>query len=208
MCEFFYAVVSKNGTPVADFEQAQGNYQKIAKDLIPKLQEGPSLAFEQGDFIFSAQMKDNLGVIVLSKKSVDAKKRFFAVSEIMQKWTARYGSASFSAYSKSDEFGGEIQKTFNQLNNPSQSKIDAINSNIQATNEVMTQTLATAIQRSEKLEVLEDKAENIKNSANNFQRQATQVRRQMCCEKYKWWIIIGVVVVVVVAIIVIICCCV
>jgi vesicle-associated membrane protein 7 len=53
---------------------------------------------------------------------------------------------------------------------------------------------------------MEQKAESIKESANTFQREATNVRRKMCWQKWRWYIIGVLILLVIIFIIVWIAC--
>ena len=85
-------------------------------------------------------------------------------------------------------------------------KITQIKSNLESTQDQMTQNLTMALARGEQLNVMEAKAENIKDSAATFRREATNVRRRMCLQKWKWYFIGIAIAVVVIFIIVWVAC--
>lgn len=190
---FVYGLVAYQSVPLAEFETSQGNFTQIARELLEKIQHSDSrTVFEQNDFVFSAfGDKSGLTVLVLSKSSIDARTRFFVVDEIKNKWTSLYGAkaASMRPMEKNNEFRGEIQRIFIAMESPTQAKIQQINKNIIAAQEIMTQNLSSAIARGEQLTVMEKKAEEIKSSSQQFQRDASKIRKEMCWRRYLWYII-------------------
>ena len=210
MCAAFqYGLVSYGTRPLAEYDASSGgNHKKVARDLLDKLPcNGQRSAFEQGKFIFSTLSETTkLNVVVLSTKETSAATRFFVVDQIKKKFIGRYLSSfsNLGEFSKSAEFGPEIARIFNECASPNANKLALINQNLSDVKDVMTENLAMALQRSEKLEVMEQKAENIKQSADQFQRGATTIRRHMCLQKWKWWFIGGGIILVVIIIIIII----
>jgi hypothetical protein len=204
-----YGLVGYERKPLAEYDAGSGgNYRQVARELLGTMGfDGRRSAFEEGNWIFSCFSETTkLSVIVLSDKSVDSASRFYAVDQIRNKFVGKYMSTYTSAgeLSKSSEFGPEIQRVFDAAVSPSTAKNAQINANMEATKTVMTDNLAKALARGEKLEVMEQKSENIKGSAAAFQRDASNLKRAMCWQKYKWYILIGIVVIVVILIIIII----
>ena len=205
---FVYGLVGYQTTPLAEYETAEGNYAQIAHELLGKIGHDDTRAvFEQGSYLFSGfGAKNGLTILILSKSSVDVKTRFFVINEIQSKWQAKYGSraSTMRPMEKSADFRGEIQRLFAVMESPTQAKIQQINQNIADTQKIMTQNLSAALARGEQLNVMEQKAEDIRSSSAQFQRDAHQVKQQMCCRKYMYYIIGGIVILAVIAIIVVI----
>lgn len=52
--------------------------------------------------------------------------------------------------------------------------------------------IVNVLERGDKLEDLEDKAIVLADSADMFRKQAKQIKKRMCCEKYKNYLLIGI----------------
>lgn len=194
---------------MAEYDGADsGNYKKISRELLIKFKfDNSKVVFEQGQYMFSGTSSPNqLIVIVLSNANASAQTRFYVVDQILNKFQAKYGNAfsGFSENSRSSDFGPDIKRIFDSVANPSQAKLNEINQNLAQTREIMTENLAKALARSEQLEVMEAKAQNISEAANTFQRNSSALKKQMCWQRYRWYLIAVIVAVVVIAIIVII----
>jgi hypothetical protein len=206
---YIYGLVSYDQTPLAEFTSAKGgNYRTIARDIVSTLKfDGGRIALDQDRFVFSALSENTkLSVIVLSDKGLDASNRFYVVDQIRNKFIGKYLSSysSASEFSKSKEFAPEIERIFKECQSPTAAKIAAINANLEATSNIMSQNLSAALARSEKLEVMQEKAESIKSNAQQFEREATDIRKAMCFQRYKWYFIIGAIVLAVIIVIVIV----
>lgn len=209
MSAFTYGLVSYGEKPLAEYDVgASGNYKKVARDLLRRLTfDGQRSAYEQGNYVFSVFSESTkLSVIVLSDTKTNATTRFFVVDQIRNKFIGKYLSSYSSAgeLSKSAEFGPEIARIFRECTSPSAAKIQQINATLADTRDIMTENLSKALERSEKLEVMEQKAENIKESANQFQREAHVIRKAMWWQRYKWWILLGIGIAVILIIIIVV----
>jgi len=51
----------------------------------------------------------------------------------------------------------------------------------------MTHNLEAALQRGAALDEMDVKANDLRDSAVTFHRNATEIKRQMCLERYKWY---------------------
>lgn len=205
---FLYGCVAYEQKILAEYCAAQGNVPKIAREVLKKGKyNNQRLALEQDSYVFSMISENtHLTYVVLSNKNVQANVRFYAIEQIKIKFNQDYSSpSSIAPESKSGEFGPKIKKILEDLENPQAAKIATINSNIQNAAQVMTENLEMALARGEKLDVLEQKAEGIKENAAAFKKNSNKLKTNMCLEKWKWYLIGAAVVVVIIIIIVVAC---
>ncbi|OHT14258.1 Vesicle-associated membrane protein 724 [Tritrichomonas foetus] len=204
--KFYYGMVAYGTKVLAEYLQTTGNFKQIARELLEKMKfDGQRFAYDQGKYVFSGYSEmSKLVVIVLSDGTVEATSRFYCVQQIQQQFTSKYGSsfASFSEGSKTSDFGPEIKKILTVMENPSSSKIAEISKSLADTQAIMAENLSKALSRSEDLQVMESKAENIKNSAATFEREATSIRKQMCRQKWRWYLLGGGIILIVLIIII------
>lgn len=208
---FQYALVARGSTPLAEYSIVQGNYRNIALRMLESLDpKSPNAIVEQGKNIFYSQTDpDRMTFLCLCDSQVQPTLRAGFIEELQRKWRQRYGNSavSFAPNSKNNEFGAtEIRNLIDSFNKERNAKLAAVKQNLQDAQEKMTQNLTMAFARGEQLNIMEQKAENIKDSAQTFHREATNVRRKMCLQKWRWYILGAVVVIVVIFIIVVIAC--
>ena len=129
--------------------------------------------------------------------------RIAFVEELEQHWRAKYGNTSeFAPYSKSQEFGPDIQLLFNTYNSERAQKIGQIRANIAKAQEETTKNLTLALERGEQLEIMSQKADTIKESAQAFHREANNVKSAMCWQKWRFRILIIVILLALIGVIV------
>ncbi|KAK8878499.1 hypothetical protein M9Y10_005274 [Tritrichomonas musculus] len=208
---FQYALVARGTTPLAEYALVQGNQRNIAIKMLESLDpKTPNAIVEQGKSIFySLTDPDRMTFLALCDAGVTPTLRSSFLEELQRKWRQKYGNsaASFAPNSKNNEFGAtEIRNLLTSFNTERNAKLAQAKQNLQETQEKMTQNLTMAFARGEQLNIMEQKAENIKDSAQTFHREATNVRRKMCLQKWRWYILGGVIVIVVIFIIIVIAC--
>ena len=208
---FHYALVAYQAKPLAEYSLISGNYKNIALKMLQSIDsKTPNAIVEQGKNIFySLTDPDHVTFLVLCDSTVQATLRNSFLEELQRKWRQRYGNsaASFAPNSKNQEFGNtEIASLLRSFNTERNAKLAQAKQNLEETQNKMTQNLTMAFARGEQLNIMEQKAENIKTSAQTFHREATNVRRKMCFQKWRWYILGAAIVAVVIFIIVVIAC--
>ena len=209
--KFKYATVARGATPLAEHSLVTGNHRTIAVRMLENIDPKTQRAIvEQNQGVFTAITEpDRMSFVVLTDKSVRLDGRLAFLNDLKQRWRGRYGNsaAGFAPSSKNVEFGStEIAALMRNYNSDSFQKISTIKDTLNETQDQLTQNLTMALARHEQLSVMEEKAENIKESAATFKRTSAQVRRQMCLQRWKWYFIGVAIALVVIFIIVWIAC--
>jgi len=83
-------------------------------------------------------------------------------------------------------------------------KMAEVQDEIDKTKKTVEQGIQLAIDRGDKLEELDDKASNLTNEANMFNRKAKQVNRHFCLQKWKMYALIAFIFILVILIIVLV----
>lgn len=208
---FHYALVARGTTPIAEYTLLKGNHRAIAIKMLENLDpKTPRAVVEQGSYIFmTITDSDHMTFLCLSEKNVSQQMRIAFLQDLQRKWRSRYGNhgLTFSENSKNAEFGDvEIAALIRNYNSERNMKIQEIKNNISTAQEQMTQNLTMAFSRGEQLRVMESKAENIKDSAHTFQREANKVKRKFCMQRARWFILGIIMILLVIFIIVLIAC--
>ncbi|KAH0794416.1 Synaptobrevin family protein [Histomonas meleagridis] len=208
---FQYAMVANGIKPLAEYAILDGNHRKIAVKMLENLDpKTPRAIIEQGNYVFMTLTDpDKTTYLCLTSKNVSPQARISFLQDLQRKWRSKYGNggASFPPNSKDNEFGKtEIAALIRNFNSERNQKLTTIKENIAQAQEQMTQNLTMAFARGEQLEVMEKKAENIQNSSSTFHREATNVRKKMCFQKWKWYLLIFIIIVVVILVIILIAC--
>jgi hypothetical protein len=84
--------------------------------------------------------------------------------------------------------------------------LNQIKANLEKTQGTMTQFLSTAITRQEEPAAMGAKAEDIRNAALFFRREAEKLKCQSCCAKWRWHFLGASIVLVLIVVVVLIVC--
>lgn len=208
---FQYALVAHGKTPIAEYTILKGNHRAIAIKMLENLDpKTPRAVVEQGSYIFMTLTdSDGMTFLCLSEKSVTQQMRISFLQDMQRKWRSRYGNhgSTFAMDSKNAEFGNvEIAALIRNYNSERNMKIQEIKNNISVAQEQMTQNLTMTFSRGEQLRVMETKAENIRDSAHTFQREANKVKRKFCIQRARWYVLGAILLLLLIFIIVLIAC--
>jgi hypothetical protein len=186
------ALVARDQVRLAEFflSNPPPQISSILAQVSPK---SPRLSAEQGAFIYTAQTDpDRITFLCCADKSVDASVRSAFVADLQREWRLAFGSngAGFGALQKDPEFRPVIERLLKSYNTPRSQKLVTVQHNIEDAQSQMTQNLTAAMTRGGKLAVMEDQANEVADSADAYHREAAQLRRRMCWERYRMKIII------------------
>lgn len=209
--DFQYALVARGTTPLAEFSLVSGNHRSTALNILEKVDpKKPNSTFDTGgNTFFTLTDPDRTTFLVMCSSKVVRTLQTAFVQDLQRKWRSKYGNkaSSFAPSSKNQEFGStEINSLLKQYNASNKQKLVQVKQNLQEAQDKMNENLNTAFKRGEQLEIMNQKSESIRDSAQAFHRDATKLARQMCLQKYRWYIMGGAIAVVVIIVIVIIAC--
>lgn len=209
--DFQYALVARGTTPLAEFSLVSGNHRSTALNILEKVDpKKPNSIHDSGsNSFYTLTDPDRTTFLVMCSAKVQRTVQANFLQDLQRKWRQKYGNkaSTFAPSSKNQEFGAtEINSLLKQYNTSSQQKIAQVKQNLADTQEKMNQNIAQAFQRGDQLEIMQQKSENIRDSAQVFHRDATRLARQMCFQKYRWYIIGGAAAVVLIIIIVFVAC--
>jgi vesicle-associated membrane protein 72 len=193
------AVVARDQVRLAEYflSNPAPNISSILSQVSPK---SPRLSAEQGPYIFTAQTDpDRITFLCCADKSIDASVRTAFVGDLQREWRLAFGpqGAGFGALQKNPEFAPVIERLLKSYNTARSQKLGTVQQNIEEAQSQMTQNLTVAMARGAKLSAMEDQANEVADAADAYHREAAQIRRRMCWERYRMKVIVAVVILVV-----------
>ena len=204
---FVYGLVAHGSTPLCDYARYEGNFKQIAVRMLDQIdpKQQFSEAESNGHVFFALTEPDRMIYLCLTEKRATNALRKTFLEDLRTKWRTKYGNAgsNFKAYEKNAEFAPTIKLLFGTYNSERARKIAQIKENVQKAQDTAAQNLTKALARGEQLEIMSQKAESIKKSAQAFHREASNVKSMMCLQKWKFYII-GIAAVIIIIIIIVI----
>jgi len=202
-----YSVVACDRQVVSEAHVFDGrtNLAVVLTRVLPKLPEtkGPSLyQWEQYNLCVLTDMP--MMFITVTEKEFKYTTVFAYLEAVQNRFKAMYGSVDhFRAHQCSDfdetlKKQGELYST----NAPINEKAQKVYGQIDEVRELMIDTIASIVDRREKIDVLVESTESLKSGAEEFHKGAGRLKRKYQCKNLKMTIIIASVVVVVMFLIV------
>jgi vesicle-associated membrane protein 7 len=206
-----YGVVAHGTTPLAEYSLvSEGNIKTMALRMLEQIDPSQQWAeVDSNKFILYALTEpDRMTYICLTTDRASVQLRRSFLEELKGKWRSKYGNqgSSMKAYEKNGEFSNVIKTAFNTYNSERAQKVALIKENLQKAQDETAQNLTKALARGEQLEIMSQKADKIRDSAQAFHRSAGNLKRAMCWQKWRWYIIGGCILLVVIFIITMLIC--
>ena len=202
-----YAAIIKRDVCIASGPEPNPSINQSLKRLCAQISSGSVHQLDQGKNVIKVLSEANgMNYCCVAESSCDGRRTLQFLEELQRQWVRKYGSQPppFSENQKNQEFGPIIQSALSSFNSQQAQKINVIKENILQAQETMAKNLEEALRRGEKLEDMEQKANNLNEHAHEFERGAKTLKNKMCWQKYQWYLLGALIAIVVIVIIVLI----
>jgi vesicle-associated membrane protein 7 len=206
-----YALVARGTTPLAEYAVVAGNSRAIALKMLESLDPNKTrgVVEQASGIILSLTDPDRITYVCIVDRQISSAAGYSFLEELKAKWRQRYGNSagSFAPLSKNAEFGNnDMASLMRNYNSQSFQKLNQIKANLESAQSQMTQNLTMALARGEQLATMETKAEDIRSSAQSFQREAKALKWQQCFNKWRWYFLGTLILLVVITVLLLIVC--
>lgn len=193
-----YAVVARGNVIMASGPEPNQGLNAALKGVFSKITSGRLHQIDQGKQVVRIITDNGMNFACLADSSVDSKRQVSFLEELQRQWVRKYGQGTqnFAENQKNGEFGPTIQSSLSAFNSEQGHKIAIIKENIMQAQEAMTKNLEEALKRGDSLEAMENKANELNNHAQQFERSTKDLKRKMCFQKYRWYFLGALIVVV------------
>jgi hypothetical protein len=198
---FSYAVIAHNSTVLADCSATDDPGNKNRGIVVPELAKlDPTLPRAVGEIGESRFLvlceKSGLRFGCLAHSTTSEANGFEFLTNLQSRWVRMNGAG---AVAPNPEFGQtELATQLRSYNSAQYDKIARIRDSAQEAQREMSQNIQRALERGEAIDDMSSKADTLRDSAQTFHRKATDLKNQMCWEKWRWRLLAGGVVLVVI----------
>jgi hypothetical protein len=206
-----FALVARGTTPLAEFAVVSGNSRAIVLKMLESLDPNKTRGIVElsGSIILSLTDSNRITYVCVVDRQISSVAGYSFLEELKSKWSSRYGNSggSFAPSSKNTEFGNsDMAALMRNYNSQSYQKLNQARANLEDAQNQMTQNLTMALIRGQRLSEMEEKAEDIRSSADSFRKETKSLKWQQCRQKWMWWIIGIVILLVVIVVILLVAC--
>ena len=201
-CPYEYAAVARNSTILAQFANANGNFDVLITEVLQKINipENQFVCERNGHKIFIRRYEDindsdessdkfNLYFILVTTLNCIPNESYNILDKIQRSFLLRYSRnwKNCASYGLNKEFSGELSNIINSQ----QIKLQQIKDNLNDTQETMTNNMQKVLLRNNQLEDLNQSASEISQTAHEFSRNGIYINRRQFYNK----LFIGVVII-------------
>ena len=202
-----YALVANSNTVLAEYPSKDSNVASVARHMISGIDTSKdgnlSTSYPKEKFQIHCLINNGIIYSCVADEGLNQWVSFIFLSNVKDKYVSKInGVASYQ-----DDFhstlGSEMTKANNKNNQQyhGQDKIEEIKHEIESVKVVVLEAIEKAIEKGEKLDALDEKAQGLLDNALEFNEKAKKLKRKMLWARIKLTLIIVFIVLIVVYVI-------
>ncbi|KAJ6403800.1 hypothetical protein OIU84_012078 [Salix udensis] len=207
-----YSFVARGKVILADYTDFSGNFASIAAQCLQKLPAiNNKFTYNCDGHTFNYLVDNGFTYCVVAVESVGRQIPIAYLERVKEDFTNRYGggkAATAVANSLNKEYGPKLKEQMQYcMDHPEEvSKLAKVKAQVSEVKGVMMENIEKVLDRGEKIELLVDKTENLRNQAQEFRQTGTQIKRKMWWQNMKIKMIVLAILIVLILIIVLSIC--
>lgn len=181
-----YAFVARETTVLAEYTPYSGNFNTVAIECLQRLNNPESkftIACDRHTFNFLVH--NGFTFLVVADEEYGRQVPFAFLERVRDEFEEKFAEKgrTAAAHSMDRTFGPRLKNHMEYcMAHPEEiSKIAAVQKKMNEVKDVMVENIEKVLERGEKIELLVDKTEDLRNQAEQFQKKGRQLRNKM------WW---------------------
>ncbi|KAL1543059.1 vesicle-associated membrane protein 724-like protein [Salvia divinorum] len=209
---FIYSFVARGTVVLAEYTEFTGNFPAIAAQCLQRLPStNNKFTYNCDQHIFNFLVEDGYAYCVVAKESVGKQISIALLERIKADFRKRYGGGKADtavAKSLNKEFGplmkGHMQYIIDHADEID--KLLKVKAQVSEVKSIMLENIDKTIERGQNLTDLNDKAQDLRESAQVFKRGGEQLRRKLWYKNMKMkLVVLGILLLLVLIIVLSIC---
>lgn len=182
-----YSLVARGLTVLCEYTSYSGNFSTVAVQCLSKVgqQRAKKVTFTCDGHTFNFLTEGEYTFLVVADEAYGRSIPFKFLDHVKDDFLASWSTKALTAaaYSLNTAYGRKLKEHMDYCEqNPDKlDKVAAVQKQVDEVKHVMIENIEKVLDRGEKIELLVDKTQSLRNSADTFHRQGKQLRRQM------WW---------------------
>eukprot|EP00878_Enallax_costatus_P007194 GHUV01007538.1.p1 GENE.GHUV01007538.1~~GHUV01007538.1.p1 ORF type:complete len:223 (+),score=61.72 GHUV01007538.1:317-985(+) len=207
-----YSFVARHpSTVLAEYTPYHGNFNTVALECLQHLQpDQQKLTITCDKHTFNFLRRDEYVFLVVADEAFGRQIPFAFLDRISEDFAAKFASKGKTAGAHGlDRTVGPMLKQHMDYctNNPDEiSRVASVQKKVEEVRGVMVQNIEKVLERGERIELLVDKTDELRNHAHMFQKQGQQLRKRMWWENMRMKLIVVLVVLLLAVVIFLLAC--
>ncbi|XP_058076542.1 vesicle-associated membrane protein 724-like isoform X1 [Magnolia sinica] len=188
---FIYSFVARGTMVLVEYTEFTGNFPAIASQCLQKLPSSNNkFTYTCDHHTFNFLVEDGYAYCVVAKESVGKQVSIAFLERLKADFKKRYGGGKADtamAKSLNKEFGPLIKEHMQYIIDHAEEigKLSKVKDQVSEVKNIMMENIDKALDRGERLDVLQDKTEELRDHAQSFKKHGTQIRRKMWFQNMK-----------------------
>ncbi|XP_071720098.1 putative vesicle-associated membrane protein 726 [Rutidosis leptorrhynchoides] len=207
-----YSFVARGTVILAEYTEFKGNFTTVASQCLQKLPENSNrFTYNCDGYTFNYLIDNGYVFCIVAVESAGRNLPIGFLERIKDDFNKKYagGKASTAAAkSLSKSFGPKMkeQMVYCATHPEEIDKIAKVKAQVSEVKGVMMDNIEKVLDRGEKIELLVDKTDNLRNQANDFKKQGTKMKRKMWIQNMKIKLIVFSIIIVLILLIILSIC--
>ncbi|GAB4851273.1 hypothetical protein Ancab_030569 [Ancistrocladus abbreviatus] len=188
---FIYSFVARGTMILAEYTEFTGNFPAIAAQCLQKLPSSNNkFTYNCDHHTFNFVVEDGYSYCVVAKESVSKQISIAFLERVKADFKKRYGGGKADtamAKSLNKEFGPIMKEHMKHIIEHADEieKLVKVKAQVSEVKSIMLDNIDKALDRGEHLTTLADKTEQLRDSAQEFKKKGTAIRRKMWYQNMK-----------------------
>ncbi|KAJ4969144.1 hypothetical protein NE237_015845 [Protea cynaroides] len=188
---FIYSFVARGTMILAEYTEFTGNFPAIASQCLQRLTSSNNkFTYNCDHHTFNFLVEDGYAYCVVAKESVGKQVSIAFLERMKADFKKRYGGGkadTAKAKSLNKEFGPVMKEHIQHIIDHAEEidKLLKVKAQVSEVKSIMLENIDKAVDRGEKLDILVDKAEDLRSQAQDFKKQGTKIQRKMWYQNMK-----------------------
>ncbi|KAJ6904199.1 vesicle-associated membrane protein 724 [Populus alba x Populus x berolinensis] len=188
---FIYSFVARGTMILAEYTEFTGNFPAIATQCLQKLpSSNDKFTYNCDHHTFNFLVEDGYAYCVVAKETVSKQISIAFLERMKADFKKRYGGGkadTAAAKSLNKEFGPIMKEHMKYIIDHAEEieKLIKVKAQVSEVKSIMLGNIDKAIDRGEAIATLADKTETLRDQAQAYKKQGTQIRRKMWYQNMK-----------------------
>ncbi|KAJ6640336.1 Vesicle-associated membrane protein 7 [Pseudolycoriella hygida] len=205
-----YSVISRGTTVLAKYAECVGNFAEVTEQIMTKISsDNHKLTYSHGSYLIHYICEDRIIYMCITDDEFERARAFLFLTDIKRRFISSYGlqAATAIAYAMNTEFSRILAS---EMKHYSESKeVDAISrvhGQIDELKDIMVKNIENVTARGERVELLVNKTENLRNTSVSFRKTSRNLARAMFWKNIKLYVLVGAIVLFIIYVIISMAC--
>ncbi|XP_050074848.1 vesicle-associated membrane protein 7 [Anopheles maculipalpis] len=205
-----FSMISRGQTVLAKYADCVGNFTEVTEQIIPQIQlTDHMLTYLHGNYLIHYICDNRIIYLCITDDKFDRSRAFLYLKDINERFICMYGLSVATAitYAMNSEFARTLATQMRAINEGQhQDEISRVNGEIGELKDIMVKNIENITNRGERLELLVNQTENLRNNSVTFRQTSRNLARTMFWRNVRMYFLVTAILLFVIYVIVSMAC--